>query len=142
MLTKITTMIEAVGLKEEEDSPFFIENKRICEFWDQIITKKSGSVHGKYTAWALHLTGNFKTDYNCRIQLKKSTSTSTGNLFISDDKLVYKQTLFTLSNLNLQSLFNSKKYELYSNSKYLLLRTPINEHLKSLIKDLKKTNPR
>lgn len=138
-------MIEAVGLKEEEDSPFFIENKRVCAFWDHLITQKGGTSQGKFTAWALLLTGSFKSNYEWKIKLKKSTSDSANSY-------VFKQTLFIANNVHFQSsdftirkatwldklrsLYNPNKFKLSPKSKYLLLGTPIDQNIRSLIKNL------
>ena len=143
-------MIQSVET-DDVDSPFLIENKEICEFWDKFISNKGGSARGKYTAWAFQLKGKFQSHYNWNISLKKSSSTS-GSLTVSNDEMVFKQALFVAASVNLgtsnfilrKSRFTDRLKKLLkmeitrinSKSKYVLDGTLTNKHLKELKKIL------
>ncbi|MBL4652580.1 MAG: hypothetical protein JKY53_06905 [Flavobacteriales bacterium] len=90
-------MIKSNASKDRESSPFFIENRDICEFWENYISEKGGKSSGEYTAWALSFNGKFTTQYQWVIKLKKATF-SNGGLLISADKNIFKQTTFITDN--------------------------------------------
>lgn len=110
-------MIESAGLKDEESSPYFIKNRKICQFWDEYVENKKGTGLGKYTAWALLFKGNFNSINNWKVTVRKSTSQSS-HLFVSNDNLVFSQTLIEATEINLgTSDFIIRKWNLVDYAK-------------------------
>lgn len=69
---------------DEQTSPFYLENKRICDEFESYILSKSGQTKGKYNAWSYIVTGKLPVNKQWYITIKKSTFTS-GNLFLSSE---------------------------------------------------------
>ena len=67
----------------EYSSPFFKLNENFCLEFENFIMKKNGEVKGKYNAWSYIIYGKIRTPKTWTLKYKKSTFTSTGNLFLS-----------------------------------------------------------
>ena len=93
-------MIKPNASPDEESSPFYLENKRICEFWETFITNKGGKIEGKYNAWSLILKGEFETQYKWKVKIKKSTF-SNESIFIPAEKSIFRQIEFTTLGVDL-----------------------------------------
>jgi hypothetical protein len=84
--------IESVAMSNELDSPYYLENKEVCELWNDFVESKNGTVNGKYNAWSFGLKATIKTTVNWTIIVKRSTYTG-GFLFISSKEQNVQETL-------------------------------------------------
>lgn len=75
-------MVESIGLANELDSPFYLENELICKTFETFISSLGGEVNGKYNAWSYHVIGRIKRRHEWIFQIKKATYSS-GNLILS-----------------------------------------------------------
>lgn len=75
-------MVVSNGSPDELDSPFYLDNERICKTFEAFISRLGGEVNGKYNAWSYHVIGKVKRDHEWIFQIKKATYTS-GNLLLS-----------------------------------------------------------
>ena len=67
---------------DELDSPFYIENEKLCNAWNDYITEKNGQLNGIYNAWSFDIKSKVTTNRSWLINVKKSTYSS-GNLLLS-----------------------------------------------------------
>lgn len=93
--------ITLVAAPSELNSPFFLENKRICEAWKNFIKKNQGTVKGKCSAWALIVKGEIEGKNNWFFRIKKSTS-STSSIFISSEKSIIEFLTIEAASLDLK----------------------------------------
>ncbi|WCO03640.1 hypothetical protein [Psychroserpens ponticola] len=142
---------------EELTSPFYKANQDFCSEFESFISTKNGKVKGKYNAWSYIIYGKISNPKNWDLLYKKSTFSSTGNLFISSKKqclLVLAEWstkipgnhnskfkirkrerldfIKLLFNKNLSKLELSNDYIIYSNGHSIKLFAEINNVLKSL----------
>lgn len=80
-----------MGLKsdassDELTSPYYIQNKMICEEFEQFILRNNGTVKGKFNAWSYVVYGKIPHQNKWEFKIKKSTYTSNGNLLLSSKK--------------------------------------------------------
>lgn len=78
---------------QELTSPFFKLNEEFCYKFESYVAKKNGKVKGKYNAWSYLIFGKILSPKSWTLTYKKSTFTSSGNIFISSKK----QSLLVLS---------------------------------------------
>ena len=71
---------------DEKFSPFYKNNELFCKEFEQFIASKEGLVKGKYNAYSYLVTGKISKPTNWELVYKKSTFTSTGNLWLSSKK--------------------------------------------------------
>ena len=77
----------------EISSQFYKINEEFCSVFESFITDKNGKVKGNYNAWSYLIFGKISNPKNWDLMYKKSTFTSTGNLFLSSKK----QSLLTMA---------------------------------------------
>jgi hypothetical protein len=77
--------LESTAIDDEHESPFYFDNKDLCEKWERFILDKSGEINGKYGAWSFILKAKVNSNNTWLIEVKKSTF-SNGNLFLSSKK--------------------------------------------------------
>jgi len=71
---------------DEYFSPFFLKNELFCKEFENFILDKHGEVIGKYNAWSYIIIGKINKPTKWVLKYKKSTFTSTGNLWLSSRK--------------------------------------------------------
>ena len=94
--------ITLVAASTELRSPFFLENKRVCEEWEVFIKKHKGELKGKCSAWAFIVQGEITEKANWNFKIKKSTI-SVSNIFISSKKSIVRLSTIQASNIDLDS---------------------------------------
>jgi hypothetical protein len=67
---------------DELDSPFYVDNERLCKEWEAYILKHGGQINGRYNAWSFNLKTKVKTNRTWLIDIKKATY-SNGFLLLS-----------------------------------------------------------
>lgn len=67
---------------DEIKSPYYIQNKIICEKFEQFILNKSGKIKGKFNAWSYVVYGKTPHPSKWEFKIKKATYSS-GNLLLS-----------------------------------------------------------
>ena len=77
---------------DELDSPFFIENEKLCKKWEAYILEKGGKIKGLYNSWSFNLHSKVKSKNTWLIDIKKATYTS-GNLLLSSKYQSLAETL-------------------------------------------------
>lgn len=70
---------------DELDSPFYHENERLCNAWNDFILNYGGAINGQYNAWSFLIKAKVKTNRTWYIEVKKATL-SNGFLFFSPKK--------------------------------------------------------
>ncbi len=70
---------------DEYSSPFFVRNKEFCENYEQFIVSLDGKVNGLYNAYSYNVLAEICRNTKWFFRIKKSTFTTTGNLFISSE---------------------------------------------------------
>lgn len=94
----------------EYSSPFYQENKQICEDWANFINGKNGKIRGKFTSWSLLLKAKINIERDWEIEVSKSTI-SNPSLFFSSKKSKFTSTLIETKNINLfESSFLVRPY--------------------------------
>jgi len=129
---------------EELASPYYIQNKLICEAFEQFILEKNGKVKGKFNAWSFVVYGKIPHHNKGEFKIKKSTYTSTGNLLMSSKKqsLQLESIWFAKLSESDCSDFLIEKSKWYKQSKKIdsyysiQTKTPQHSFIKSLIKIL------
>lgn len=71
---------------DEKFSPFFKDNELFCKEFERFIASKNGLVKGKYNAYSYLVTGIISKPTNWELVYKKSTFSSTGNLWLSSKR--------------------------------------------------------
>lgn len=74
-------------------SPFFKKNEEFCDEFESFIAKNGGKVKGKYNASSYLIFGKISSPKKWNLAYKKSTFTSSGNLFLSSKR----QSLFVMA---------------------------------------------
>lgn len=95
--------------QEEEHSPFYIENKTICQEWEAFISQLNGSIKGSFSSWSIRLYADIPRQENWKVDIRKSSLSNT-SLLIAPEKNVIEQTIFEVSDLYLGE-FNIKIWE-------------------------------
>lgn len=67
----------------ELTSPFFKRNEVFCQEFEAFITKYNGKVKGNYNVWSYLILGQISEPKKWNLIYKKSTFTSSGNLWFS-----------------------------------------------------------
>jgi len=70
---------------DEQNSPFYLENKQQCADWQTYITEKGGQLNGTYNSWSFYLKAKVAAHHIWEIEVKKSTY-SNGSLIFSSKK--------------------------------------------------------
>jgi len=68
---------------DEYSSPFFVRNKEFCEKYEQFILSLDGKVNGLYNAYSYNVLAEICRSSKWFFRIKKSTYTTSGNLFVS-----------------------------------------------------------
>ena len=71
---------------DEKFSPFYRKNKQFCKEFERFIASKNGLVKGKYNACSYLVTGKIAKPTNWELVYKKSTYSTTGNLWLSSKR--------------------------------------------------------
>ncbi len=71
---------------EEKLSPFYDDNEKFCKEFERFVAVYNGFVKGKYNAFSYYLVGKITNPSNWKLIYKKSTLTSTGNLWLSSKR--------------------------------------------------------
>ena len=71
---------------DEKFSPFYKSNETFCKEFEKFIASKNGYVKGKYNAFSYMLVGKINSPTPWDLIYKKSTFSSTGNLWLSSKK--------------------------------------------------------
>ncbi len=85
--------LKSNAVSGELSSPFYIRNKEFCEEYEQYITNLGGKIYGSFNAWSYNVLGVISGDSKWGFRIKKSTFTSSGNLFLTSKS----QSLFLAS---------------------------------------------
>ena len=67
----------------EFSSPFFVRNKEFCEKFEQFMLGLNGDVNGLYNAYSYNVLAEINRNIKWLFRIKKSTFTTSGNLFVS-----------------------------------------------------------
>ncbi len=139
-----TQFIRSNAAPDEKDSPFFMENEKICQQWEQFIMERKGQIKGKYNSWSYVI--HAKIDEAWLISVKKSTYSS-GNLLLSSkhqnlqevltletNKIICDCPNFIIRKRAFKDLFSSRKSSL--NSKYSVFSVDVDHHLIKAITSL------
>ena len=78
--------ITSNGTPDEKFSPFFKKNEQFCKEFERFIASKDGLVKGKYNAYSYLVTGKIAKPANWELVYKKSTYSTTGNLWLSSKR--------------------------------------------------------
>ncbi|MDX2361974.1 MAG: hypothetical protein QNK23_14285 [Crocinitomicaceae bacterium] len=78
---------------DELDSPFYIQNEKLCKKWEEYILARGGQIKGKYNAWSYTIHTKVESNHTWLIDIKKATY-SNGNLLLSSK---YQNLLETLT---------------------------------------------
>jgi len=81
-------IIKPDASSDEYSSPFFKLNEKFCSEFESFIAEKNGEVKGKYNAWSYVVYGKIKEPKTWTLKYKKSTFSSSGNLWKSQCLLV------------------------------------------------------
>jgi len=84
--------IISTAAPDEQDSPFYKRNEKLCNDWSDYILAKNGAINGKFNAWSLHIKSKIETDRTWHIDVKKATY-SNGFLLFSSKSQNLKETL-------------------------------------------------
>ena len=87
--------IKSNASPDELSSPFFKINEEFCSDFESYVKNKNGKVKGNYNAWSYLIFGKISNPTNWNLTYKKSTFTSTGDIFLSSKY----QSLLVLSEL-------------------------------------------
>jgi len=71
---------------DEKFSPFYIRNEKFCKEFELFIASYNGKVKGKYNAYSYLVIGKIAKSTNWELVYKKSTYSTTGNLWLSSKK--------------------------------------------------------
>lgn len=114
---------------DELSSPFFDLNKQFCLEFEKYIAKKNGKVKGNYNAWSFIVYGKISNPQNWNLMYKKSTFSSSGNLFLSSKY----QSLFVMVEWEIErkETYNSK-FEIRKKTRTDFLRIPLSKTLSTL----------
>lgn len=91
---------------EEQTSPFYKKNKAFCFEIEGYLESKNGTSKGEYNAWAYIVYGKITKPTNWVFKYRKSTYTTSGNLFIPAEKqgllvlVEWKTKITAISNSN------------------------------------------
>lgn len=67
---------------DELDSPFYIENEKLCKKWEEYILSHGGKLNATYNAWSFNIKSKVTSKKTWLIDVKKATY-SNGNLLLS-----------------------------------------------------------
>lgn len=93
------TIMISEASPHEMSSPFFIQNRTICEEWEAFVNKLNGSIRGKYTSWALKMLAHISGDKQWNIDISKSTMSNAAIFFPSSKNLIEK-TIFESTDID------------------------------------------
>ncbi|WP_456437137.1 hypothetical protein [Psychroserpens sp.] len=114
---------------EELTSPFYKANQNFCSEFESFISTKNGKVKGKYNAWSYIIYGKISNPKNWDLLYKKSTFSSTGNLFISSKK----QCLLVLSEWSTKIPGNhNSTFKIRKRTKFDFIKLLLNKNLAKL----------
>jgi hypothetical protein len=68
----------------EKNSPYYLENQKVCEKFEEFILTQRGSVDGKYNATSYFAEAYLRLQSEWKITIKKA-SYSSGNLLLSSE---------------------------------------------------------
>ena len=68
---------------DEFSSPFFVRNKEFCEKFERVMLDLNGTVNGLFNAYSYNVLAEINRGNKWLFRIKKSTYTTSGNLFIS-----------------------------------------------------------
>lgn len=112
---------------DEEHSPFYIDNKAICQEWEAFVNQLGGSIKGSFSAWTLKMCAHLPTQGNWKVDISKS-SLSTSTLFLAPEKSIIEQTKFEASEINLGEF----AIKIWESSLWSSLRMKINPNINRL----------
>jgi len=118
----------------EKLSPFYKKNEQFCKDFERFIASKEGLIKGKYNAYSYLVTGKITKPANWKLVYKKSTFSSTGNLWLSSKS----QSLFVSVDWKTRRLDSSNSnFVIRKKSVIDFLRIILNENLTLLDFDKK-----
>ncbi|AXG70086.1 hypothetical protein KORDIASMS9_02315 [Kordia sp. SMS9] len=92
--------IKSNALKDEHNSPFYKENKKICQEFENFIATKNGLVKGNFNAWSYNIYGKIKTPKAWSLQYKRSVYSGSISIWFSSKS----QNLLTLAKWTLKDI--------------------------------------
>ena len=99
--------IESKAPEAAHSSEFYLENKAICEAWEDYTLQNGGTIDGSYTSWAIYFHGEIPK-LNCSFQIQKS-NIDNGSILIPAKKSIRKQSILLFSNVSLKASFIIRK---------------------------------
>ncbi len=122
-------IIKPDASSDEYSSPFFKLNEKFCSEFENFIAKKNGEVKGKYNAWSYVIYGKIREPKNWTLKYKKSTFSSSGNLFLSSKS----QCLLVLAEWTTKRIDNSNSdFKIRKKEKTDFIKLNIGNKLKPL----------
>lgn len=131
--------IKSNATAEELKSPFYKINQDFCSKFESFIASKNGKVKGTYNAWSYLIYGKISNPKSWDLLYKKSTFSSSGNLFLSSKSqslLVLAQWSTKIpnsnySNFKIRKITTSDSIKLLFNNKWSRLSTSSSYVIKS-----------
>ncbi|MCR9171400.1 MAG: hypothetical protein NXI10_02840 [bacterium] len=74
--------IKSNAAPSELSSPFYQQNKELCEQWEHFIKERNGKINAIYNAWSLDIKTKFTTPNMWLVSIRKGTY-SNGSLLFS-----------------------------------------------------------
>ena len=97
----IKSSIVTEATSKELNSPQFLENKSICEIWEEYIGEKKGSCRGKCNVWALVFHEKFDSNQYVEVKFNSNVLTSP-NLFIKSETTTVESSEILISGVTLR----------------------------------------
>lgn len=86
--------IKSNAAPQEENSPFYKQNKELCEAFEHFTAQKNGWVKGRFSAWSYSIFGRIQTNHLWNLHYKRAVYGSTGSLI---SVFYHKEVLSTIA---------------------------------------------